>query len=85
LLDDGDFAAVVCDIIMPDGMDGIGLAREIRRRWPAMPVILVSGYAASAGDARALGVPVLLKPLELARLVDAVRVEIAAASRARSA
>ena len=50
-----------------------------------MPVILVSGYAASAGDARALGVPVLLKPLELARLVDAVRVEIAAASRARSA
>ena len=49
--------------------------------WPAMPVILVSGYAASAGEARASGVPILMKPLELGRLVDAIRMEIDTASR----
>ena len=81
LLEGGGVAAVVSDIVMPGGMDGLGLAREIRRRWPAVPVILVSGYAASAGEARALGVPVLLKPLEIGRLVDAIRMEIDAAAR----
>ena len=83
LLKGGDFAAVVSDIIMPGGMDGLALAREIRRRWPGLPVILMSGYAASAGEARALGVPVLLKPLDLARLANAVRLEINSAARAR--
>ncbi len=81
-LDGGGFAVVVSDIIMPGGMDGIGLACEIHRRWPAVPVILVSGYAASAGEARAIGVPVLLKPPELGRLVDAIRMEIESASPA---
>ncbi len=81
LLEGGGVAAVVSDIVMPGDMDGLGLAREIRRRWPAVPVILVSGYAASAGEARALGLPVLLKPLEIGRLVDAIRMEIDAAAR----
>jgi signal transduction histidine kinase/ActR/RegA family two-component response regulator len=81
LLEGGGVAAVVSDIVMPGDMDGLGLAREIRRRWPGVPVILVSGYAASAGEARALGVPVLLKPLEIGRLVDAIRMEIDAAAR----
>ncbi len=85
LLEGGGFAAVVSDIIMPGGMDGIGLAREIRRRWPAVAIILASGYAASAGEARALGVPVLLKPLDLGRLADALRMEIESAAHARRA
>jgi signal transduction histidine kinase len=84
LLEGGGFAAVVSDIIMPGGMDGLALAREIRRRWPGLPVILVSGYAASAGEARALDVPVLLKPLDPARLADAIRLEIESGARARA-
>ena len=36
-------AAVVCDVVMP-GMGGETLTRSIAARWPAIPVILVSGY-----------------------------------------
>jgi signal transduction histidine kinase len=73
------FDAVVSDIVMPGALDGLGLMREIRRRWPAMPIVLLSGYATSIAEARDLGVPVLTKPLELGRLADAVRMKIAAA------
>ncbi|MEC4025514.1 MULTISPECIES: response regulator [Pseudomonas putida group] len=36
---------VVTDIHMPGSMDGLGLAQEIWRRWPTLPVILTSGDA----------------------------------------
>src|SRR3712207_9416549 len=40
-------AALVSDVTMP-GMDGLDLARRLRARWPDLPVVLLSGYAASA-------------------------------------
>lgn len=36
---------VISDIVMP-GESGIELRREIATRWPAIPVILISGYSA---------------------------------------
>ncbi|MCC6382470.1 MAG: response regulator [Dehalococcoidia bacterium] len=36
---------VVSDIVMP-GVSGIELRRELRRRFPGLPVILTSGYSA---------------------------------------
>lgn len=36
---------VVSDIVMP-GESGIELRRELRRRFPGLPVILISGYSA---------------------------------------
>lgn len=39
----GAFAAVVTDQIMP-GMSGVDLGAEIAKRFPGMPVFLVSGY-----------------------------------------
>ncbi len=36
---------VVTDIHMPGSMDGLGLAQEIWRRWPTLPVILTLGDA----------------------------------------
>jgi DNA-binding NtrC family response regulator len=36
---------VISDIVMP-GESGIELRRAIARRWPAVPVILISGYSA---------------------------------------
>jgi DNA-binding NtrC family response regulator len=35
---------VISDIVMP-GESGIELRREIARRWPGLPVILISGYS----------------------------------------
>lgn len=40
-------AAVITDIVMP-GESGIELRRSIARRWPALPVVLISGYSAEA-------------------------------------
>ncbi|MEP7216388.1 MAG: response regulator [Anaerolineaceae bacterium] len=36
---------VISDIVMP-GESGIELRRTIAERWPALPVILISGYSA---------------------------------------
>lgn len=36
---------VMTDIHMPGPMNGLGLAQEIWRRWPTLPVILTSGDA----------------------------------------
>jgi len=36
---------VISDIVMP-GESGIELRRAIARRWPDLPVILISGYSA---------------------------------------
>ncbi|WP_171070137.1 response regulator [Methylobacterium terricola] len=41
------FDIVVADLAMP-GMSGIDLAEEVRRRWPALPFLLVTGHAEAA-------------------------------------
>jgi signal transduction histidine kinase len=41
---------LVSDLAMP-GIDGVALIREVRRRWPELPAVLITGYA---GDAAAL-------------------------------
>jgi len=38
------FDLVFSDVVMP-GMDGVDLAKEIRSRWPDLPVVLTSGYS----------------------------------------
>jgi PAS domain S-box-containing protein len=42
------FNLVVTDIVMAGPMDGLGLARAIRQRYPDLPLILVTGYSNSA-------------------------------------
>ncbi len=63
----GPFEFAYVDVALPDG-DGVGLADEIRRRNPAMPVLLVTGYARDL-DAT---YPVLRKPFEVADFRRAV-------------
>lgn len=53
------FQAIISDVVMPGAIDGLGLAREVGRRWPLTPLILVSGYAGSLTDARDIGARVL--------------------------
>jgi CheY-like chemotaxis protein len=67
---------LVTDHLMP-GMTGDELAREVRRRCPGMPVLLVSGYAEV--DAVAPDLPRLNKPFrhdELAASLAALRVAV---------
>jgi CheY-like chemotaxis protein len=49
--------------MMPGGINGVELAREVRRRRSGLPVLLTSGYAeASQHEADADGVRILPKP-----------------------
>ncbi|NOG73021.1 PAS domain-containing sensor histidine kinase [Roseicella sp. DB1501] len=63
--------------LLPGGASGPVRIEELRRRWPALPVLLASGSAPAPGDATPLLAPVIRKPYgeaELARaLAEAVR------------
>jgi PAS domain S-box-containing protein len=65
---------VLSDIMMPGGLSGLELAREIRRRKPNLPVVLTTGYADAAGQLEGR-FPLLLKPYSLEALADALGVE----------
>ncbi|HXD44321.1 MAG TPA: PAS domain S-box protein [Pseudolabrys sp.] len=65
---------VFSDIVMPGSIDGIGLANEIRVRYPSLPVILSTGYTDSAQKVPD-GLHVLRKPFDtdtLTRVVEIV-------------
>ncbi len=70
---DGDVDLVFSDILMPGGMNGLDLAREIQARFPTIPVLLTTGYSASAQDAVRQGVVVLQKPYDLEGLKRNIR------------
>jgi len=61
---------VFSDVSMPGDMDGIQLAHEVRRRWPTLPVVLLTGYASRIHDATAAGFRVLSKPVGSEALLD---------------
>lgn len=47
LAQDEGFDAVLTDILLGGGMDGWTLQRQVTARWPALPVITMSGYTPS--------------------------------------
>jgi two-component system cell cycle sensor histidine kinase/response regulator CckA len=54
--------ALISDVVMP-GLDGVGLVDAVRARYPAIPAILVSGYAENfLGNLTAAGVAFIGKP-----------------------
>jgi PAS domain S-box-containing protein len=63
---------VFSDIMMPGGMSGVELAREIRVRRPALPVLLTTGYQEAAAGAAKDGIGVLLKPYSMEDLASAI-------------
>lgn len=70
-----DCDCVVSDIQMP-GVDGLELLRELKRRKPDLPVVLVSAFATEAirRHAKALDAFCLLeKPFDPDDLLDRVR------------
>ncbi len=68
---------VVTDLVMPE-MEGIETLTAIRKRYPKIPVIAVSGGGPTGGDylnfARNLGASyAFAKPLQMDRFLSAVR------------
>ena len=69
------FDLVFTDIIMPDGLSGIELARELRAKRPTLPILFTSGYTAQhvIPDVLADHLRLLRKPYTQTELADAVR------------
>jgi PAS domain S-box-containing protein len=64
-----DISLILSDVMMPGGMDGMALIREIRLRKITLPAILVSGFAEAARiEAERNDIPVLAKPYTLNEL-----------------
>ena len=68
--------AVLSDIMMPGGVSGLELAREISRRHPTLPIILTTGYVEAAARMKDGEFHLLLKPYSLEALADALGVEV---------
>ena len=62
---------VFSDIVMPGTIDGVGLAREIRSRYPNLPVVLTTGYS-DAANAAPPSIRVLRKPFDTEALREFV-------------
>jgi len=83
ILESQSFDLVVTDIFMP-GQDGIVTLRQIRKRFPAVKVIVISGGDSSGlmdlrQDAELLGaVSTLQKPFNAREIMDKVRDALAA-------
>ncbi|MGB8553744.1 MAG: PAS domain S-box protein, partial [Pseudolabrys sp.] len=63
---------VFSDIVMPGAIDGVGLAREIRSRYPMLPVVLTTGYS-DAARAAPPDLRILRKPFDTDSLRDFVQ------------
>jgi signal transduction histidine kinase/CheY-like chemotaxis protein len=63
---------VFSDVMMPGGMSGVDLAREVRRRRPELPILLTTAYVEAVKNvAEAEGIGVLPKPYRLDDLATA--------------
>jgi CheY-like chemotaxis protein len=81
VLDAGEtFDVVLSDMVMPGTLDGIGLAREILRRFPGQPILLTTGYSDAAEQAIREGLTPLAKPYA----IDALAARLEGAARSAS-
>jgi CheY-like chemotaxis protein len=71
------FDAVLSDIVMPGGMDGIALAQALRQRFPRLPILLITGYSQTRVPVEQF--PLLHKPCNPNELVSALRDAVSSA------
>ncbi|HEY0995650.1 MAG TPA: response regulator [Gemmatimonadaceae bacterium] len=74
------WALLVSDVLMPH-LDGLALANRARRRFPALPIVLLSGYGAEAltgSDDLPRGVRLLRKPVSVEEFRAAVEHAVSA-------
>jgi DNA-binding LytR/AlgR family response regulator len=63
LADGAHIDLVFSDIVMPGTIDGVGLANELRSRYPSLPVVLTTGYS-DAAKAAPPNLKILHKPFD---------------------
>ncbi len=74
LLDKGEvFDAVLSDIVMEGDLSGLDVALLVRARYPAMPIVLMTGYSEALAKSSSRGFPVLSKPFTPADAIVALQ------------
>jgi len=74
MLETGQVALVLADVVMPGGMDGFELAKQVGARWPSVRVLLTSGFLSNRISLQSAPAPrILAKPYDLSQLAGAVR------------
>lgn len=77
------FDLMITDIVMP-GVDGIALTLKVAATWPALRILMMTGYATERQRAYNLDTlrhTVLAKPFALKALLSAVEQALASPSR----
>ncbi|NYE61552.1 signal transduction histidine kinase [Duganella sp. 1224] len=75
-----DFAQidfVFSDVKMPGSMDGVEMARQLRRDHPALPIVLASGFLGDPARLDGLALEFIRKPYSLETINAAARAAIA--------
>ncbi|MAE94802.1 MAG: hypothetical protein CL910_09095 [Deltaproteobacteria bacterium] len=76
-LEEGGFDAVLSDVVMPE-MDGYELFQEIRKRWPQLPVLMMTAFhydkdhIIKRSRVAGLGTVLFKKPVDPDRLREAL-------------
>jgi CheY-like chemotaxis protein len=68
-----DIQALVTDIEMPGSMNGIGLTRAVRARWPGIGLVVTSGRVRPGPDDLPADVAFLAKPYLLETVITVIR------------
>ncbi|KKC23852.1 response regulator receiver protein [Sphingomonas sp. SRS2] len=66
------FDMVLTDVVMP-GLSGVQLARRLNRRWPNLPVVLVSGFSEELAAGYGGQYELLRKPFTRGALLDTLQ------------
>jgi len=67
---------VILDVMLPD-RDGLDCLREIKERWPTLPVIMLTGHASMEAGLHGLesgASDYCLKPIDLETLVEKIAI-----------
>jgi len=68
-----DIALMLTSVTMPGSMDGLGLARKVRKRWPAIKTIIASGQVRLVGSDLTAGSRFVLKPYHVPTMISEIR------------
>ncbi|MGJ4997100.1 ATP-binding protein [Bradyrhizobium sp. HKCCYLS3077] len=80
-------ALLLTDILLPGSMTGIELAREVRCRWPSLPILFMSGFADPSLVPEELRETsrLIAKPFRLGQLSDAIVATLAGTGAGKAA
>jgi CheY-like chemotaxis protein len=73
---------VFTDVRMPGSINGCELAKQVRKRWPKVPVILTSGYSDELLSARSVSEDIVVpKPYRPQAILTTIRAVLPAETR----